>query len=211
LLSLSFEPLLVDEYGDAETMVNESLVRAAVIVYFQQNGEERHKNLKRIREEERNGFFWMDQLVDKLKQYEAHRAQYPTFSSYVPQVGLFYRELAPHASEDARVFDARSAHVVSIEPFANHAQDVAPSIETITIVVDKPLDPSAGFSINLGMDGTDHYPIAGKPTFDASGLHILLPLHLQPHQTYSFVLTPLAFATPEGYPLSSYKVEFKTK
>ena len=101
--------------------------------------------------------------------------------------------------------------MVGIEPFANHAQDVAPSIETITIMVDKPLDPSAGFSMNLGMDGTDHYPIAGKPTFDASGLHILLPVHLQPNQTYGFVLTSLAFATPEGYPLSSNKVEFKTK
>jgi Domain of unknown function (DUF4932) len=61
-------------YGDAETMVNESLVRAAVIVYFQQTGEESHKSLKRIRQEQRLGFFWMDQLVDMLKQYEAQRA-----------------------------------------------------------------------------------------------------------------------------------------
>lgn len=138
-------------YGDAETMVNESLVRAAVIVYFQQNGEESRKNLKRIREEQRNGFFWMDQLVDKLKQYEAHRAQYPTFSSYVPQVGLFYRELAPHASEDARLFGGKSAHVVSIEPFAI-PRSRGTFRRTITIVVNMPLDPSAGFSINLGME-----------------------------------------------------------
>ena len=198
-------------YGTAETMVNESLVRAAVIVYFQQNGEQRGKNIKRIREEQRNGFYWMDQLVDMLKQYEAQRAHYQTFSSYVPRVASFYRDLAARASIQARAFDAKCAHVVSIEPFANDAQDVEPSIQTITVVLDKPLDPIAGFSINPGMSGADHYPITGKPQFDAGGLHIVLPVHLQPNQTYRFVLTPRAFATPDGYPLESYKVEFKTK
>jgi hypothetical protein len=198
-------------YVDAQTMVNESLVRAAVIVYFQQNGEESRKNLERIRQEQQLGFFWVDRLVDLLKLYDAQRAQYPTFSAYIPHVGLFYRDLAAHASEEAKVFDAKCAHVLSIEPFANHAQNVAPSIETITIVLDKPLDPNAGYSIDPGMDGNDHYPITGKPQFDGGGLHILLPVHLQPNQAYSFVLTPLTFATPAGYPLESYKVEFKTK
>jgi Domain of unknown function (DUF4932) len=198
-------------YSNAETMVKESLVRAAVIVYFQQNGEESRKNLKRIREEQRLGFFWMDQLVDVLQQYDAQRTHYPTFSSYVPQVASFYRELAAHASEQANLFDAKCAHVASIEPFANHTQNVDPSLQTITIVLDKPLDPNAGFSINLGMNGKGHYPISDKPKFDAGGLHILLPVQLQPNQTYSFVLTPLSFATPDGYPLKSYRVEFKTK
>jgi len=198
-------------YGNAKTMVNESLVRAAVILYFEQSGEESRKNLRRIREEQRLGFFWMDQLVDSLKQYDAQRAQYPTFSSYVLRVASFYRELAPRSSEQARAFGAKCAHVVSIEPFANHEQTVDPSTETIRVVVDRPLDPNAGFSIAPGMNGNDHYPITGQPRFDVGGLKILLPVHLQPNQTYSFVLTPLAFATLDGYPLESYKVEFKTK
>ena len=89
-------------YGNAETMVNESVVRAAGIVYFQQNGEEGRKNLQRTREEQRLGFFWMDQLVDRSKQYKAQRMEYPTFSSYVPQVASFYRGLAAHVSEQPR-------------------------------------------------------------------------------------------------------------
>jgi uncharacterized protein DUF4932 len=198
-------------YGGAETMVNESLVRAAVIVYFQRTGEDNNKNLKRIREEQRLGFFWMDRLVEKLKLYEAQRAQYPTFSSYLPQVALFYRELAQHARAEAAAFGAKSVHVVNVEPFANHSQDVDASLKAITIVVDKPLDPAAGYSINAGMEGNVHFPIAGKPTFGADGMRILLPVQLAPNQTYSFVLTSLAFATPDGYPLANYKVEFKTK
>lgn len=198
-------------YGDAQTMVNESLVRAAVIVYFQQNGEDSRKNLKRIREEQRLGFFWMDRLVDMLKQYEEQRGRYPTFSSYAPQVASFYRELAPHATEALAAFDARCAHVIGIEPLANHAQNVDPSLRSITILVDKPLDPNSGISINYGPDGREHYPIVSNPTFDAGGQHILLPVQLKPSQAYSFVLTSARFATPDGYPLDSYTVEFKTK
>lgn len=198
-------------YGSAQTMVDESLVRAAVIIYFQDAGEDSRKNLKRIREEQRNGFFWMDRLVDSLKRYESLRAQYPTFTSYVPQIALFYSEFAPHVASEAAAFDAKSAHVISVEPFANHAQDVDASATTITITVDKRLDPSAGYSINKRMDGDEHFPITGKPTFAPDGLHILLPVQLKPNQTYSFVLTPMAFATLDGYPLASYRVEFKTK
>ena len=198
-------------YDNAETMVNESLVRAAVIIYFQQTGEDNRSNLKRIREEQRNGFFWMDRLVESLKRYEMQRAHYPTFTSYIPQIASFYRDLALHASAEAATFSAKSAHVMHTQPFANHAEDVDASVAQITVTVDKPLDPGAGYSIDRGMDGDEHYPIAGKPTFAPDGLHILLPVQLKPNQTYSFVLTPRAFATPDGYPLASYKVEFTTK
>jgi hypothetical protein len=198
-------------YGDAETMVNESLVRAGVIVYFQQRGEASRDNQGRIRQEQRNGFFWMDRLVDKLKQYQTERDQYPTFSSFMPQITAFYRELGPRASTEAADYGARSAHVVNMEPFANHEQAVDASIKTITIIVDKPLAPDAGYSVNKAMDADDEFPIAGKPTFGDGGLKIILRVELKPNQKYGFILTPLAFATPDGYPLASYEVEFKTK
>ena len=51
---------------------------------------------------------------------------------------------------------------VSIEPFANHAQNVEPSLQTVTIVIDKRLDPKAGVSIDLRVGGEDHYPITGN-------------------------------------------------
>lgn len=197
-------------YADAETMVNESLVRAAVIVYFQQKGENLRRNLGRIRSEQRLGFYWMDRLVEELRQYEAHREQYPTFSCYVPQIAKFYRELALHASGEAAAFDAKCAHVVKMEPFPKHTEDADASIRMITIVTDKPLDPKAGYSINTGIDGSK-VPLTGNPEFSADGQHILFRVQLKPSETYSFVLTSLAFATPDGYPLADYMVEFKTK
>lgn len=194
-------------YGDAKTMVDESLVRAAVIVYFSDHGED---SQKRIRQEQRQGFFWMDELVEEVKRYEARRAQYTTFSSFVPQIALFYRDLATHLTEKVAAFRAKSAHVVGMEPFPNHSQDVAPSVQAITIVVDKPLDPSS-YSINYGMGGSEHYPVAGKPTFGDGGRQIVVPVQLKPNQAYSFVLGSTAFVTLDGYPLARYTVDFKTK
>jgi hypothetical protein len=204
-------PMAQMAYGDAETMVNESLVRAAVIVYFEQAGEEHAKNLQRIRQEQRNGFLWMDQLVAKLEQYDANRAQYPNLSSYMPQIAQFYDELSTKVQNLEADFDSRSAHVVKTGPFANHAQDVDPSLTAITIVLDKPLNPKAGYSINYGPEGQEHFPLAGKPQFEDGGLRLVLPIQLKPNESYSFVLTPLAFATPDGYPLVEYTVDFKTK
>ena len=211
LYAVVAEPMQRIAYANAQTMVDESLVRAAVIVYFQDGGEDSVHSLKRIRQEQRLGFFWMDRLVELLKQYQGERAKYPTFSSFMPQVASFYRELGPRAAGALAAFEAKSARVIGIEPFANHAQDVDPSLRSMTIVVDKPLDPGSGVSINYGPKGRECYPIVGNPVFEDGGRHILLPLKLKPNQEYSFVLTSARFATADGYPLESYTVEFKTK
>jgi hypothetical protein len=198
-------------YGNAQTMVDESLVRAAVIVYFRDAGEDRVRNVKRIRQEQRMGFLWMDQLVEMLEQYEGSRTQYSTFSLFMPRVSKFYNELAPKLPAEAEAYEAKSAHVASMEPFANHARDVDASVKSITIILDKPLDTGAGYSVNYGAGGRDHFPLAGNPRFEAGGLHVLLPVQLKPNESYGFVLTSAAFVTPDGYPLAEYPVEFKTK
>jgi hypothetical protein len=63
----------------------------------------------------------------------------------------------------------------------------------------------------LIVDVSEHFPIASKPSFAANGLRILLPVQLEPHQSYSFVRPSNAFATPDGFPLASYTVDFRTK
>lgn len=198
-------------YGNAETMVDESLVRAAVIVYFRDAGEDRVSNLKRIRQEQRIGFLWMDQLVEMLERYEGSRTQYPSFSPFMPRVAKFYNELAPKLPAEAAAYNAKSAHVVGMKPFANHARDVDASVKTITIIFDRPLDTSAGYSINYGAGGSDHFPVVGNPVFEAGGRHVLVSVKLKPNEAYGLVLTPAGFVTADGYPLVEYPVEFKTK
>jgi Domain of unknown function (DUF4932) len=203
-------------YGNSDTMVIESLVRAAVIEYLNSKGHESSEIQRTIREEQLIGFVWVDELYELLHQYSAERTRYPTFESFMPIIAQFYRSLAPHISERIASFSQRCVHVSGMQPFQNRSEDVEPGIKELVITFDKALDPQAGpkhhgYSISFGPDGNEHFPISGAPEFLPGNLSIKLPVVLKPDWNYSFVLTPLAFASQDGYPLETYTVAFKTK
>jgi len=203
-------------YGNSDTMVIESLVRAAVIGYLESGGHESREVRYRIRGEQLTGFVWMDELVDLLHQYSSQRSHYRTFESFIPVVAQFYRSLAPRITETISSFHQRCVHVTGMQPFPNHTPSADPGTKELVITFDKPLDPEAGprhhgVSIDFGPDGEAHSPISGKPEFLPGNHSIKLPVVLKRDWNYSFVLTPLAFASQDGYPLESYTVAFKTK
>jgi hypothetical protein len=202
-------------YGDSKVMVEESLVRAAVILYF-----ESRKSAEEIKRmligEQASGFVWMDELCDLLRHYVSQRTRYPTFSSFVPAIIEFYRSLAPHITEKIASFDQRCVHVTGVQPFPNHSASADPDTKEVVITFDKPLNPEGGprhhgYSINYGPEGEKHFPISGKPEFLPGNRSIKLLVELKPDWSYSFVLTPLAFGSADGYPLVSYTVDFKTR
>jgi len=195
-------------YPTSEVMVQESLVRAAVILYFESRGAGSDKLRRMVIREQANGFVWMDELCDLLRQYQSARTRYPTWRSYIPVIVEFYRVLGDHIAEKIAGFNQKCAHVAGIQPFANHAENVSADTIELIVTFDKPLDPDHGYSINNGPQGG--YPISGPPEFLQGGRSLKLTLSLKPDQSYSFVLTPLAFGSPDGYPLESYTVVFKT-
>lgn len=197
-------------YGSARTMVDESLVRAAVIQYFESHGSTVAEVHNRIVREQSNGFFWMPELCDLLRAYESNRNRYPTFDSFMPRVGQFYGALATKMGPEIAAYQKSCPHVIGIKPFANHSQDVNPSVKRITVDFDKPLKPTQ-YSINYGSGGKDHYPVTNPPQFLPGDKAIVLPVALKPDWNYSFVLTGLAFASTDGHPLEDYKVSFKTR
>ena len=198
-------------YGNPETMVYESLVRSAVILYFESHGSPPAQIHERILKEQAAGFVWMDELCNLLRKYESNRPRYPTLRSFMPQVVDFYNSLAPQIGPKLAAFYAHSVHVEKVEPFPNHSKDVDPGIKQLTIVFDKPLDPARGYSINYGSEGKDNFAISGEPKFLPGNKAITLPVELKPDWSYSFILTGLAFASTDGYPLESYEISFKTK
>jgi hypothetical protein len=203
-------------YGDSKVMVEESLVRAAVILYFESGKSSADRIDRMIIKEQANGFVWMDELCDLLRRFESQRSRYPTFASFVPEIAEVYRSLARRISEKIASFDRHCVHVTGMQPFPNHGTEVDPATKEVVITFDKALDPEGGpkhhgYSINLGQDGEEHFPIKGRPEFLPGNRSIKLPVELKPGWTYSFVLTPLAFGSPVGYPLVSYTVAFSTK
>lgn len=85
LFQLSKSAMEQQHYNDWHIVINESLVRAAVIVYFHEHGINQFaKNMLTI--EMGNGFPWMRDVVTALIYYDAHRDQYPTISSFYPEI-----------------------------------------------------------------------------------------------------------------------------
>ncbi len=75
-------------YDSWQTILEESLVRAAEKCYFIEHGN--GKVDKFIRDEMSHGFYWMPELVQTLRYYESHRKKYPTFTSFYPEIVRFF-------------------------------------------------------------------------------------------------------------------------
>jgi hypothetical protein len=85
-------------YGDAQTMLCESLVRGCVVRYrlrFEGPDAAQHE----IGDQKKRGFLWMEELSKRLADYEAHRDQYATLEAFSPHLVAFFKE---YAAQDRR-------------------------------------------------------------------------------------------------------------
>ena len=76
-------------YGNWQTMMRESLVRACVVRYMAATeGPEAAK--KQIKNEINRSFLWMQGLSDLLIQYEKNRDKYKTLDTFFPKIVDFF-------------------------------------------------------------------------------------------------------------------------
>ena len=191
-------------YGNGQTLLKESLVRACVIRYLRQyEGEEAAR--RAIRAEKRNGFLWMQEMSDLLGEYEAHRDQYPTLEDFAPRLAAFFAETAKKQADLA----CNRPKVISMNP-ANGAQDVDPGLTSIQVVFDRPMADKSWALVS----GGPHRPETGKGAhFDAQRKIWTVPVKLKPDWIYEFMLnseTYVGFYSEEGVPLEPVSVTFKT-
>ncbi len=197
-------------YGNWQTAILESLVRAAVLRYtFEHDADPRVANIAMEREIN-SGFIWMDELFALLGVYENSRSSYPTFRSFIPIIEAYYSDLAKRIDVKAAKFDEGKPRVTAIAPFNNGAQDVDPGITQMTVTFDKPLNVK-NYSFDFGEAGKEHYPIEKVIGFNETGTAITLQVKLNPDWEYEFVVTGLSFMSKDGYPLKPYTVKFKTR
>ena len=89
LLQLSQSAMKQQAYNDWHIVINESLVRAAVIVYIYENGFNQFVSSMLNVETMQNGFPWMLDVVSALRYYSTHREQYPTLNDFYPEIARF--------------------------------------------------------------------------------------------------------------------------
>lgn len=197
--------------ADSKIMIQESLARAVSILADRQSGGSPKESRHRIFQQQGNGFVWMDKLVDLLNYYQTNRIAFADFKAFQPNLASFYRGLAPQIDAMKADFAAHSVHVIKVEPFANGATDVSPAVNSLTVTFDKPLDTGKNFSFGSINDPEIQFPIGGQPIYADNGTRLLIPLALLPGQHYAFELSSDSFSTSDGYPLETYRIEFKTK
>ena len=73
-------------YTNWQTVVNESIVRAAVIVYMMEQGYSKKQIQDEMVSQVCRDFRWMPELVTALRYYTAHRDQYKTLNDYYPEI-----------------------------------------------------------------------------------------------------------------------------
>jgi hypothetical protein len=195
-------------YGEASTMLRESLVRACGVRYVRDyRGAAAARRV--IEKEKQAGFLWMQELPDLLGEYEAHRDKYPTLETFAPRLVSFFNDYAATFIQRQSDLAAKQPKVVSMSP-ANGAASVAPGLTEIRVTFDRPMK---GGSWSMCGDGPNFPELVGKPHYDAERTTWTVPAKLKPNWEYEFWLNSpsyTSFRSEEDVPLESVAVTFKT-
>lgn len=198
-------------YGDWETILNESMVRASVVRYFIDNNPGNSKIAEdEIMDQVNRGFLWTRKLVSLLGIYENNRTKYPTIVSFYPDIITFFQSVADSISWMKTAYENNLPQVTVIEPFGNNAQNVDTSIKEMTISFSHTMT-GKGYSINYGKLGEEFYPVKSVIGYTNNNRSVKIELALKPDTEYEMMLTGRAFKSMEGYPIKNYTIKFKTK
>lgn len=195
-------------YGTWETMLNEALVRAAVIKYMKDHKFTKQEIEEETTEQLNRGFVWIEELVSELEKYDNQRDKYPTLESYMPNLINAYHAYAENINTYVKRLDEKRPRVISINEFKNGDQNVDASLKRIVINFDQPL-LGRGRSIN-GIDKST-FPNFKNITYTADKKSIIIEWDLEANKNYEFILTGLAFKSPKGISMKNYEISFKTK
>ena len=98
ILSYSRKVMRKNAYSTWQNIVNESIVRAAVIIYLIDNEVPQDKVRQSVIDEMSVGFYWIPELVKSLQYYTKHRDKYPSLESYYTEIVEFFNNYANSCS-----------------------------------------------------------------------------------------------------------------
>ncbi len=92
-------------YEDWQTMINESLVRAAVICYMLDKKYAPEEVRKELSAQLERNFRWMPELVCLLRKYEKKRNKYASLESFYPHIIDFFSDYAEKENNKLDIID----------------------------------------------------------------------------------------------------------
>ena len=194
-------------YGHWLTMIDESLVRVAVARYVLAQQDEATAR-REVASQRARGFLWTDELFELFAEYERDRARYPTLDSFLPRVAEYFDGLVPRIDGIIAAYDRSRPSLVRAEP-PHDAADVDPALDRIVLHFDRPM--AAGYNINVGQAGREHFPEVKSAAWNDTRTALTLTVTLKPGWSYELVLGPGFRSRDEGTPLRSTPVRFRTR
>lgn len=205
IISLVGDQMRQQAYGAWQTVLSESLVRAAVIIYMKDHNFSAAQIAQEIANQKRAGFVWIGKLVNELETYAAQRSEYPTLESYMPRLVKAHAGFAQYAV----TYDSLRPKVTSISEFPNGDTTVRSDTKTITVNFDRPL-VGRGYSFNGGALGQKGMPKIKNVSYANDNRSVIVEVELEPERQYQLVLLGLSFRTPDGDGIKPYPISFKT-
>jgi hypothetical protein len=195
-------------YGNPQTLLRESLVRACTVRYqHQYSGADAAR--KEIDHNQSRGFRWTGELSNLLAEYEKQRDRYPTLDSFSPRLVTFFNDYAAKFEMEQSALAQRRPKVVSMVP-VNGAKDVDPGLTEIRVTFDRPMKDGSWAVVG----GGPHCPeTTGRPSYDSKRTTWSVPVTLKPEWDYEFYLNRGqydSFRSEEGVPLEPVHVSFTT-
>lgn len=201
------ELMAAQAYSEGETVIKESIVRSAVVIYLRATkGEEAAQQA--LRDEYGRGFVWIRGLDSALTQYQRERATYRTLTAFVPELAKFFASAANGLPSELRKFEALRPQVVATSP-GRGTDSVSAADTTISVTFDRPM--RRGTWINYGPLGEKAYPKVTRVGWDASRTMLTLYVRLEPATTYEMHFRGAGFRSAEGVPGSDWLFRFRTR
>ncbi len=92
IMQLSLFAMQRQAYGTWQTIINESIVRAAVICYMLDKNYPHEEVQAELIEQVQRNFRWMPELVQVLRQYEMEQDKYQTLENFYPHIIFFFED-----------------------------------------------------------------------------------------------------------------------
>ena len=119
-------------YPDPKTVFNESVVRAATIIYMMENGFTADEVESELMSHVMRGFKWTPELVAALRDYTSHRNKYPTLGDFYPQIAKVLKNYLD--AEDKRMDKTLKFKQSSNKPSSAASQLNAEAMETVELM-----------------------------------------------------------------------------
>lgn len=208
LYSVVKEKMNRQAYGIWQTMLNEALVRAAVIKYQKDHNFSSEEISKETNEQLDRGFLWIEKLVEELDNFDRQRDRYPTLESYMPIVAKAYQSYAKDIYSLEAAFEERRPKIISFEGIQDGQLNVSSTLGELRINFDKPL---LGQGRSFRGIAKERFPMIKGQRYSEDKKSVFIDWELEPNKTYEIIITGNAFRTIDGVPMKDHYLKFSTK